>query len=158
MSHIEYVFSKYQHCECLVLNTFQSTSVKAITLILQKAGRFIQFTVTIARLSQRRSTLTATAGACLSLEKASLRRSRSEYVRARSRKRSVSPELYKSKSTPVIRNHPIYIDKRNSNRSHISEYRLHPLFNLQTFTCICFCDQIIPAPSGLVAAEQCKHE
>ena len=36
----------------------------------------------------RTSTLTATAGACLSLEEASLRRSWSEKVRARSRKRS----------------------------------------------------------------------
>lgn len=42
----------------------------------------------VLRSDVRTSTLTATAGACLSLEEASLRRSWSEKVRARSRKRS----------------------------------------------------------------------
>ena len=48
------------------------------------------------------NTLTATAGACLSLGEASWRRSWSEKVRVRNRKRSASRELYLARRVMFI--------------------------------------------------------
>ena len=50
------------------------------------------------------------------------------------------------------------INHNDSNGNDVAEDGLHPLLNLQTLTAIGFGNEVVPAPTELVAAEQCKHQ
>ncbi len=66
--------------------------------------------------------------------------------------------LIQNRSVPVECRYAVYVDDGDDDGNNVSEQRFLPFLYFQSFACIGFTDETVPAPADPVTAEESEYQ